>query len=178
MKILDKAEATQDPGKVSIRLNVNSHMHDLEVEPRQTLLDVLRNDLHLTGTKKGCDMGECGACTVIIDGKSAYSCLLLAVECEERQILTIEGLAKGKELDPVQTAFIEHDAMQCGFCTPGQIMSVKALLDHNPHPSPGEIRTGISGNICRCSTYVHIFEAVDAAAKAYAPEHSTGKDGR
>jgi aerobic-type carbon monoxide dehydrogenase small subunit (CoxS/CutS family) len=152
---------------VGIELNVNGHSYSIQVDPRRTLLDTLRVDLGLTGTKKGCDMGECGACTVIIDGKAAYSCLVLAIECEDHKITTIEGLASGAKLHPVQQAFVERDAFQCGFCTPGQIMSVKALLDRNPHPTQEEIRTAVSGNLCRCGSYLKIFEAARAASEAY-----------
>lgn len=155
------------PGKVPIELQVNGSSYYLHAEPRQTLLDVLRFDLNMTGTKKVCNMGECGACTVLMDGKAVYSCLILAIECEGHQILTIEGLSKGQKLDPVQRAFIDEDAFQCGFCTSGQEMAVKALLDHNPNPTPDEIRRAISGNICRCGAYPHIFKAAAAAAKAY-----------
>jgi xanthine dehydrogenase YagT iron-sulfur-binding subunit len=161
-------EAVRGPGKVPIQLSVNGVRHSLEVEPRRTLLDALRVDLHLTGTKKVCDMGECGACTVIIDGRAVYSCLTLAIECEGREILTIEGLSHGARLDPIQEAFVEHDAYQCGFCTPGQVMSVHALLQENRAPSNQEIRRAVSGNICRCGAYLRIFAAAEAAAKAYA----------
>jgi aerobic-type carbon monoxide dehydrogenase small subunit (CoxS/CutS family) len=147
-----------------IRLTVNGAAHDLDVEPRRTLLDTLREDLHLTGAKPGCNMGNCGACTVILDGEAVYSCLTLAVECQGRAIITIEGLAHGGALDLVQEAFIQHDALQCGFCTPGQILALKALLDRNPHPSDDEIERGMSGNLCRCGAYVKIREAARALA--------------
>jgi aerobic-type carbon monoxide dehydrogenase small subunit (CoxS/CutS family) len=163
---------------VPIQLKVNGVLHFLEVEPRRTLLDALRVDLHLTGTKKGCNMGECGACTVVLDGEAVYSCLILAVECEGREILTIEGLSDGAELDPIQQAFVEHDAFQCGFCTPGQVMSVRALLEHNPNPTPEQIRLAVSGNLCRCGAYPRIFEAVEAAAKACAERRPASKAGR
>ncbi len=155
------------PGKVPIRLRVNGSLYTLEIEPRRTLLDALRVDLGLTGTKKVCDMGECGACTVLIDGRAVYSCLTLAVECEGREILTIEGLGDGQHLDPIQQAFIDEDAYQCGFCTPGQVMAVKALLETNVNPTRDEIRRAVSGNICRCGAYPHIFRAAESAAKAY-----------
>ena len=160
-------EAVQGPGKVPIQLNINGNVYSLEVEPRRTLLDALRVDLHLTGTKRVCNMGECGACTVIIDGRAAYSCLVLAIECEGRNIMTIEGLAKGSELDPVQQSFVKHDAYQCGFCTPGQIMSIKALLEFNAGAGREEIRRCVSGNICRCGTYKRIFMAAEEAALEY-----------
>jgi aerobic-type carbon monoxide dehydrogenase small subunit (CoxS/CutS family) len=152
------------PGKVPLKLNINGSVYSIEAEPRQTLLEVLRTDLHLTGTKLSCNMGECGACTVIIDGKAVYSCLTLAVECENHRILTIEGLADGPNLDPVQRAFIKKDAYQCGFCTPGQIMSVKALIDQNPNVNREDIKQAVSGNICRCGTYLKIFKAAEVAA--------------
>jgi aerobic-type carbon monoxide dehydrogenase small subunit (CoxS/CutS family) len=166
-------EITRGPGKVPIRLRVNGSDYALEVEPRCTLLDALRSELHWTGTKKVCDMGECGACTVIMDGKAVYSCLALAVECEGREILTIEGLSDGRRLDPIQESFIEHDGFQCGFCTPGQIMSVRALLMQESNPSRQEIRQSLSGNLCRCGAYTRILSAAEAAAAAYAGR--TGK---
>lgn len=161
-------EIVQGPGKVPIQLRVNGGSYSLEVEPRCTLLDALRLNLHLTGTKKVCNMGECGACTVILDGKAVYSCLILAIECEGREILTIEGLSDGRRLDPIQQSFIEHDAFQCGFCTSGQIMSVRALLMQEPNPAPEEIRQSVSGNLCRCGAYPRIIAAAEAAADAYA----------
>ena len=166
MKALNNDEI-QPKSKVGIQLNVNGSDYLIDVEPCRTLLDALRLDLELTGAKKGCDMGECGSCTVIIDGKAAYSCLLLAIECQGKKIETIEGLSSGPEMHPVQQAFIDNDAFQCGFCTPGQIMAAKALLDSNPHPNPEEIRTGMSGNICRCGTYQRILQAVQTASENY-----------
>lgn len=148
-----------------ILLNVNGEPYEVLVEPRRTLLDTLREDLGLTGTKKVCDMGNCGACTVIIDGRTQYSCLTLAIECEGREITTIEGLAGEDELHPVQQAFIDEDAVQCGFCTPGQALSIVALLQHNPDPQEDEVRRAISGNLCRCGTYPKIFRAARAAAE-------------
>jgi aerobic-type carbon monoxide dehydrogenase small subunit (CoxS/CutS family) len=140
-------------------LTVNGAAHALTLEPRRTLLDTLRHDLQLTGTKKVCDMGDCGACTVLVDGRAMYACLLLAVDCEGRQITTIEGLARDGQLDPVQRAFVEADAFQCGFCTPGQIMSLRELLDATPSPSDDEIRRAVSGNLCRCGAYQNILRA-------------------
>lgn len=153
------------PGKVPIRLSVNGLGYDLVVEPRRTLLDALRDDLGLTGTKKVCDSGTCGACTVILNGKTVYSCLTLAIECEGKDILTIEGLSENGRLHPIQEAFIEHDGFQCGFCTPGQILSVKVLLDRTPNPTPEQVKRAVSGNLCRCGAYPKIVRAGLAAAK-------------
>jgi xanthine dehydrogenase YagT iron-sulfur-binding subunit len=172
------AQSVYGPGKVPVKLQVNGSFYTLEVEPRRTLLDVLRDDLCLTGTKKVCDMGECGACTVLLDDKAVYSCLLLAIECEGHQILTIEGLSNGNDLDPIQQAFIDQDAFQCGFCTPGQIMSIKALILKNPDPTPEEIRTAVSGNLCRCGAYSRIFAAAEAAAQAHSHRRPGKKAGR
>jgi aerobic-type carbon monoxide dehydrogenase small subunit (CoxS/CutS family) len=146
-------------------LHVNGAEHGLVLEPRRTLLDALRYDLHLTGTKKVCDMGDCGACTVLVDGRAMYACLLLAVDCQGRRITTIEGLGRDGQLDPVQQAFIEADAFQCGFCTPGQVMSLRALLDEMPAPSDEDIRRAVSGNLCRCGAYVNILRAGRMAAE-------------
>ena len=145
-------------------LRVNGADRTLALEPRRTLLDALRHDLQLTGTKKVCDMGDCGACTVLIDGKAMYSCLLLAVDCADRDITTIEGLAENGSLDPVQQAFIEADAFQCGFCTSGQIMSLRGLLNDDPSPDDAAIERAVSGNLCRCGAYQHIIEAGRIAA--------------
>jgi xanthine dehydrogenase YagT iron-sulfur-binding subunit len=153
------------PGRVCVTLNVNGKLYEVFIQPRRTLLDVLRRDLGLTGTKKGCDEGTCGACTVILDGSPVYSCLALAVECEGHRIETIEGLSKNGGLHPVQQAFIEADAFQCGFCTPGQVLAVKALLDTHPDPSAQEVRRAVSGNLCRCGAYPRIIEAALTAAK-------------
>src|SRR5215467_1122936 len=152
------------PARVPTRLHVNGARRDMHIEPRRTLLDALRQDLHLTGAKPGCDMGQCGACTVLLDGEAVYSCLLLAVECQGREITTIEGLERDGVLDPIQQAFIEHDALQCGFCTPGQVLALKALLARNPHPSDEEIDRGMSGNLCRCGAYPKIRAAARALA--------------
>jgi xanthine dehydrogenase YagT iron-sulfur-binding subunit len=154
-------EATGKP--VTISLMVNGSTRKVMVEPRWPLVYVLREVLGLTGTKIGCERGECGACTVLIDGKPRYSCMTLAVEAEGHQITTVEGLMDGEKLGPVQQAFVEEDAFQCGFCTPGQIMAVEGLLRSNPNPTMDQIRTGVSGNLCRCGAYQNIFSA---AAKA------------
>jgi len=150
--------------KQEIELNVNGKVLAISVSPQKTLLEVLREDLGLTGTKEGCSEGECGVCTVLLDGLPVRSCLLLAVDVRGRKITTIEGLAQGDKLHPLQTAFIEQGAIQCGFCTPGMILSAKALLDQNPSPSEEEIRVGLSGNLCRCTGYIKIFRAVQAAS--------------
>ena len=151
--------------KIPITLKVNGEIQDLSVEPNQTLLDVLREDLALTGSKKGCDSGVCGACTVIIDGHPALSCMTLAVRCQDREILTIEGLSQNGRLHPLQQAAIDHNAVQCGFCTPGWILTAKALLESTPRPTREDIRRGIAGNICRCTGYKKIEEAIMAAAE-------------
>jgi len=147
-----------------VSLTVNGVERRLAVEPRRTLLDMLRHDLQLTGTKKVCDQGNCGACTIHLDGVPCYSCLLLAVDCDGQAITTIEGLAHGDRLDPVQQAFIDDDAFQCGFCTPGQIMSLRALLNETPNPTDDEIQRAVTGNLCRCGAYVNIFKAGRRAA--------------
>jgi aerobic-type carbon monoxide dehydrogenase small subunit (CoxS/CutS family) len=147
-----------------ITLHVNGSEQALVVEPRRTLLDALRHDLVLTGTKKVCDMGNCGACTVLVENRAMYACLLLAVDCEGLQITTIEGLIRAGELDPIQQAFIEADAFQCGFCTAGQIMSLKGLLYETPTPSEAQIRRAVTGNLCRCGAYQNILEAGRRAA--------------
>jgi len=146
--------------KRQIRLRVNGEEVEGWVEPKRTLLDFIRDDLNLTGTKKGCDLGNCGACTVLVDGRPINSCLMLAVEAEGSEVLTIEGLAEGTKLDPIQEAFIHHGAIQCGYCTPGMILSAKALLDENPRPTEREVRIAISGNLCRCTGYKKIVEAI------------------
>jgi carbon-monoxide dehydrogenase small subunit len=149
-----------------LRLTVNGSSYELGVQPWETLLEMIRDKLGLTGTKEGCGLGECGACTVIMDGKTVNSCLVLAVEADGKQITTIEGLADGDELHPIQEAFIEHGGLQCGFCTPGMIMSAKALLDENPAPSEQDIRRGIAGNLCRCTGYTKIIESIASAAQS------------
>ncbi|PKN63355.1 MAG: ferredoxin [Deltaproteobacteria bacterium HGW-Deltaproteobacteria-15] len=150
--------------KKEIKFVLNGQPHTLEVSPWRTLLEMIREDLQLTGTKEGCGQGECGSCTVIMGGKTVNSCLVLAMEADGQEITTIEGLAKGEALHPIQESFVEHAGMQCGFCTPGMIMSAKALLDKNSSPSEKEIREGISGNFCRCTGYTKIIESISAAA--------------
>jgi xanthine dehydrogenase YagT iron-sulfur-binding subunit len=152
------------PQAVPIELKVNGKLHQLTVEPRVVLADALRERLGLTGTKVVCGRGACGACTVLLDGDSACSCLLLAAEVQGKRITTIEGLASDGRLAPIQEAFVAADALQCGFCTSGMVLSCKALLDKNPKPSREEIRHAVSGNLCRCGTYPHVFEAVERAA--------------
>jgi len=158
--------------KHNIRLTVNGESYTVAVEPRESLLDVLRDKLSLTGAKKGCNRGDCGACTIIMDGKTVNSCLVLAVEADDREVLTIEGLANKGQLHPVQEAFIQYGAIQCGYCTPGMIMSAKALLDENPNPTEEEIKRAIGGNLCRCTGYVKIVDAIKKAAESI----QTGKN--
>lgn len=146
--------------KIRITVRVNGDWIEREVDPRTTLLDFLREYLGLTGTKRGCDKGDCGACTVLVENKPVVSCLFLAVKAHKKRVLTIEGLEKDGKLDPIQEAFIQHGAVQCGFCTPGMILTAKALLDENPHPTEAQIKKGISGNLCRCTGYHQIVEAI------------------
>jgi aerobic-type carbon monoxide dehydrogenase small subunit (CoxS/CutS family) len=151
---------------VLLHLKVNGEAAEASVAPYKTLLEVLREDLDLTGTKHGCELGECGACTVLLDGEPQLSCLVLALECEGGEVQTIEGLARGPELHPLQAAFTDFGGSQCGYCTPGVIMTAKALLDANPDPTRDQIREATAGNLCRCTGYNQIVEAVeDAAAK-------------
>ena len=156
----------------AVTLSVNGVEHALAPEPRRTLLDTLRHDLALTGTKKVCDQGNCGACTVLVDGRAMYSCLLLAIDCAGREITTIEGLGRDGELDPVQQAFVEADAFQCGFCTPGQIMSLRGLLNETANPSDEQIERAVSGNLCRCGAYQNIRRAGRIAADREAAGHA------
>jgi xanthine dehydrogenase YagT iron-sulfur-binding subunit len=158
-------EITSADEMVKVVLAINGRQHQLLVEPRWTLLFVLRERLGITGTKAGCERGECGSCTVLMDGRPRYACLTLAVEAEDAEITTVEGLLDGEELGPVQKAFVEEDAYQCGYCTPGQVVAAEGLLRINPSPTFDEIRTGMSGNLCRCGAYPHIVNAVSAAAK-------------
>ncbi|KLU61288.1 nicotinate dehydrogenase small FeS subunit [Peptococcaceae bacterium CEB3] len=146
--------------KIPISLQINGEMYQVQVPVQKTLLAVLREDLALTGTKNGCDSGECGACTVLMDGRPVNSCLILAVDAVGKQITTIEGIGGIAELDPIQEALVAHGAIQCGYCTPGLVMTAKALLDSNPHPTETEVREGIAGNLCRCTGYVKVVEAI------------------
>jgi aerobic carbon-monoxide dehydrogenase small subunit len=152
--------------KNKITLEVNGREHQLEVESRRLLVEVIRDDLGLTGTKRGCESNICGSCTVMLDGQTVHACCVLAVQADGKKVTTIEGLSQGNELHPVQQGFLDHLGFQCGFCTPGMIMSAAALLDENPDPSEAEIRYGLTGNICRCTGYVKIIESVQAAAQA------------
>ncbi len=150
--------------KHPIRLTVNGEGYDFSVEPKKTLLDLLREDLELTGTKKGCDNGECGACTVLLNSHPVNACLVLAVEADGQDVLTIEGLADGTRLHPLQEAFIHHGAVQCGYCSPGMVLTAKALLDENPSPTEMEVKKAIAGNLCRCGTYNKVVKAVLSVA--------------
>jgi carbon-monoxide dehydrogenase small subunit len=155
--------------KRNVTMTVNSKKYEVAVEPNQVLVDVLRDQLGLTGTKVGCAGGDCGACTVIMDGKAVNSCLVLAVQANGSNILTIEGMETDQGLHPIQQAFVDKGAIQCGFCTPGLILSAKALLDQNPNPDRSEIRMAISGNLCRCTGYQKIVDAIQAASKKAPP---------
>jgi len=154
--------------KWKIELTVNGEPYELAVEPWRTLLEVIREDIGLTGAKEACSTGECGNCMVILDGKPVNSCLVLAVDASGKEVLTIEGLAEGGKLHPIQKAFVDHGAIQCGFCTPGMILAAKALLDNNPEPTEPEVKEAISGNLCRCTGYVKIIEAILAASHSLA----------
>lgn len=152
------------PGKVPVTLTVNGKAMKAEVEPRVTLLDALRNEVDVTGPKRVCDRATCGACTVIIDGKPAYSCTVLAIEAQGKAITTAEGLTQGDKLHPIQQAFVDNDAQQCGFCTPGFVVACKAFLDKHPNPTPEQVQKGLGGNLCRCGTYMGVRAAVLQAA--------------
>jgi len=154
------------PGRVPFVLAVNGKKRPVKAEPRTTLLRVLRNHLDLTGPKEVCDRGACGACTVFVDGKPVHSCLMLALDARGREVTTIEGLGTPERMDAVQQAFVDRDAMMCGFCTPGMVMSVRHLLDRNPDPTLADVKHAVSGNLCRCGTYPKVFEAALAAAQA------------
>lgn len=153
------------PAAAPLELDINGRKHKLTIEPRVTLLDALRDRLGLTGTKRICDGGACGGCTVMVDGLTVNSCLMLAMDARGRKIRTIEGLEVGGKLHPVQEAFIQHDAVQCGFCTPGMVMSCTALVESNANPDDAAIRSAVAGNLCRCGTYPHVFSACQTAAK-------------
>lgn len=151
--------------KQRIKIKINDKWAELFVYPHELLVDTLRETLHLTGTKKGCEKGDCGACTVILNGKAVNTCLVLSVQADGAELLTIEGLGNRDNLHPIQKAFVEHGAIQCGYCIPGMIMSAKALLDANPHPDEVEIREGLSGNLCRCGGYAQMIESVKSLCK-------------
>ncbi|MBN1101976.1 MAG: (2Fe-2S)-binding protein [Deltaproteobacteria bacterium] len=151
--------------EIEITLRVNGTEYQLKVEPWRTLVEVLRETLGLVGTKKACNEGECGACTVMVDGRAVTSCLMLAVDAQGKEVVTIEGLSEGESLDPIQESFLKHGGLQCGFCTPGMVMSAKALLGENPSPSLQETREAISGNLCRCTGYQHIIDSIMALSE-------------
>jgi len=153
------------PGKVPVQLTINGQKHKLEIEPRVTLLDALRDEMQITGAKRICDRAECGACTVIMEGKAVYACAVLAIAAQGKQITTVESLMQGDTLDPIQQAFVENDASQCGFCTPGFVVALKAFLDKHPNATPNEISRGLSGNVCRCGTYHGIQQAIAQMAQ-------------
>jgi aerobic-type carbon monoxide dehydrogenase small subunit (CoxS/CutS family) len=163
-----KQEMLRDVERVVLTLDVNGERTELLVPVHKTLLEVLREDMQLTGTKHGCELGECGTCTVLIDGKPELSCLLLPIQVERRVITTVEGLASGSELHPLQQAFAELGAAQCGYCTPGMLLSAKSLLESNTQPSRDEIREALAGNLCRCTGYTKILEAIELAAERMA----------
>jgi aerobic-type carbon monoxide dehydrogenase small subunit (CoxS/CutS family) len=163
---------TESQKTAHIRLTLNGEMTDVSFAPYKTLLEVLREDLGHTGTKHGCELGECGACAVVVDGKAVLSCLLLAIECDKKVVLTVEGLGADGKLHPLQDAFADLGAAQCGYCTPAILVTAKALLDHNPNPSRDQIREALSGNLCRCTGYQQIFEAVEAAMVKITGEHN------
>ncbi|MBN2543709.1 (2Fe-2S)-binding protein [bacterium] len=150
---------------MKINLKINNKDYSIDIEPNITLLDLLRDELGLTGTKRGCEIGECGACTVIMDGEAVNSCLVLAPQTDGAEIITVEGLEENGELSKLQKSFIEHEAVHCGFCTPGMLMSAKALLDKNPNPTVEEIKTAIAGNLCRCTGYKQIVEAIQKTSE-------------
>ena len=154
--------------KIPVSFTVNGEPQEILVQPWQTLLDALRDELRLTGTKEGCGNGNCGACTVLLNGRAIDSCCMLAAEAQGQEVLTVEGLARNGVLDPLQEAFIAHDALQCGFCTPGLLMSARAFLNQNPHPSEQEIRLAIAGNLCRCTGYDKIVRAIQAVSEGKA----------
>ncbi len=163
-----KGEVLRDVERVVLSLNVNGETTQLLVPVHKTLLEVLREDMQLTGTKHGCELGECGTCTVLVDGRPQLSCLLLPIQIEGRAITTVEGMASGSDLHPLQAAFAELGAAQCGYCTPGILLSARSLLEENPRPSRDEIKEALAGNLCRCTGYTKILEAVELAAERMA----------
>jgi aerobic-type carbon monoxide dehydrogenase small subunit (CoxS/CutS family) len=167
--------ATVPMERVLLRISVNGRPVEVAVRPHHTLLEVLREDLGLTGTKHGCELGECGTCTVLVDGEPVLSCLALALEQRDRRITTVEGLEAGGRLHPLQATFADLGAAQCGYCTPGMLVTAKALLDRNPKPAREEIRVALSGNLCRCTGYIKIYEAVEAAAEIMGGRRETAK---
>ena len=152
--------------KIPVTLKVNGESYDLMIAPYRTLLDVLREEIHLTGSKKGCDVGDCGACTVLLDGKPVNACLVIAATADNSEITTIEGMAQDGKLHPLQQAFVKEGAVQCGFCTAGTLMSLKALFDRNPSPSMDEVKSAMAGNLCRCTGYTKIFKAVESVIQS------------
>lgn len=165
LALAEEKAGMQGPGKVPVSLNVNGKKLNAQLEPRVTLLDALRDQFELTGAKRVCDRGTCGACTVLLDGKAVYSCSVLAIDAQNHEISTVEGLGQPGNLHPIQQAFIDNDAQQCGFCTPGFVMATKAFLDTHPNPTPEQIKHGLGGNFCRCGTYAGMRLAVLQAAK-------------
>lgn len=165
MKKSKKTTAGDPPGKRLLRLRVNGETKEVATEVSKTLLEVLREDMGLTGTKHGCELGECGTCAVLVDGEAVLSCLMLGVEAENTEIVTVEGMTQNGKTHPLQTAFADLGAAQCGYCTPGILLTAKALLDENPHPTREEIREALAGNLCRCTGYTKIVEAVERVSK-------------
>lgn len=165
LALAEEGVATQGPGKVPVSLNVNGKKLQASLEPRVTLLDALRDQFELTGAKRVCDRGTCGACTVLLDEKAVYSCSVLAIDAQNHQIMTVEGLGEPGKLHPIQQAFVDNDAQQCGFCTPGFVMATKAFLEQHPNPTQEQIKHGLGGNFCRCGTYAGMRLAVMQAAK-------------
>ena len=164
LALAEEQAGIQGPGKVPVSLNVNGKKLNAQLEPRVTLLDALRDQFELTGAKRVCDRGTCGACTVLMDGKAVYSCSVLAIDAQSHEITTVEGLGEPAHLHPIQQAFVDNDAQQCGFCTPGFIVATKAFLDQHPNPTPEQIKHGLGGNFCRCGTYAGMRVAVMQAA--------------